>query len=157
MEVYHPITVISKAKTCSLTFYISRTRQKDRCPLCHPSPSIIATPSTYFMLHQTSHLPGYLITHNNSQPLLASRLNRQQNHGNKSRQDQRTRHKDRCVRVCARNIGSNNRRTKSRNSVNEAADSSSSASYRSREDFGGISVEDTIHDILEECLNGGEG
>jgi len=90
------------------------------------------------------------------QSLLASRLNRQHQHTEESRNEQTTTGIDRRLGVTSTRLNSNNRRAKTSNAVQETAHSSSSATDWGREDFRCVRVQDTVHDVLEESLETSE-
>jgi len=104
------------------------------------------------MLSNSSVLPGYHLQH-----LPPRRLNRQTNHRNERRQNQRPTHINRRTRITTRNIRRNNRGAKSSNSIQETCDASPGTAIGSGEYFWGVGVEDTVHDVLEEGFERGEG
>ena len=103
--------------------------------------------------------PRYLRLENkqnksNLKRLFTSRLNRQKTHRNKRGQHQRSSCIDRSIDIIP-TIDGNNRCTQPSNPIQTAGDTSARTSARGGEDLRRVGVQNTVHDHLEEGLEGG--
>lgn len=92
-----------------------------------------------------------------SQRLSASGFVRQQTHSQESCEEQTCRCVDRRLWIRMSSIDRDKGSTETSKAVQEAGDTSSSTSVWSREHFRRVSVQDAVHDILEESFQTGHG
>src|SRR5699024_3263918 len=89
----------------------------------------------------------------NLKSLFTSRLNRQKTHRNKRSQHQCTSRIDRSINIIP-TIDGNDRSTQPSNPIQTTGDTSARTSARGGEDLRRVGVQNTIHDHLEEGLEG---
>ena len=87
----------------------------------------------------------------------SSCLNGEETHRNEGCQHEATGRIDGCFGIRTSSIDTHDGCTETRNAVETAGDTGASTPVRSREHFGRISVQDAIHDVLEEELERREG
>ena len=98
-----------------------------------------------------------LVKRTRLQALLAAGLNGQRQHAQEGCKEQGSRGVNGRGRVCGASVDSNNGRAETSDSVEETGDTSTGATVGRREDLGGVGVEHTVHDVLEEGLERREG
>lgn len=104
------------------------------------------------------HFPLFsLLSGSRLQALLTSGFNGQSEHSKERSEEERTGSVDGRGRVGRAGIDGDNGSTETSEAVEEAGDTGARATVGGREDLGGVGVEYTVHDVLEESLEGREG